>query len=236
MNKLILFTILIIASACSVQQINQTIDDYMKGGDKLTTEEVTSGLKEALIQGITKGSDNASKKDGYFGNSLIKIPFPPDAAKVAKTLRDIGLGKEVDRFVMTLNRGAEDAAKSAKPIFVNAIKRMTIEDAWAILKGGDDSATQYLQKTTSQPLYNSFKPIIRNSLNTVNATKYYSDLVKRYNQVPFVDKVNPELDDYATNLAMDGLFKLIAGEEKNIRQDPVARTTAILKKVFSYKE
>ncbi len=234
-RTLLIAIILTISQACTVQQISQTLDDYLKN-DKLTSVEVTSGLREALIQGITKGSNNASKKDGYFKNSLIKIPFPPDAIKVANTLRDLGLGREVDRFIITLNRGAEDAAKSAKPIFVSAIKQMTIQDAWGILKGENNAATQYLQKTTSEPLYNSFKPIIKNSLETVNATKYYGDLVSRYNQVPFVDKVNPDLDDYATNLAMEGLFKLVANEEANIRKNPVARTSDLLKKVFGYED
>ncbi len=236
MNRIIpLLLIIPVLIACSVQQINQTIDEYLKG-DKLTTEEVASGLKEALVQGITNGSSQASRKDGYFKNSLIKIPFPPDAIKVANTLRDLGLDRQVDRFIMTLNRGAEDAAKGAKPIFVNAIKQMTIQDAWGILKGENDAATQYLKRTTSKPLYSSFKPVIKNSLEKVRATKYYGDLVKRYNQIPLVEKVNPDLDDYATNMAIDGLFKLVAIEEGKIRKDPVARTTALLKKVFGYEE
>lgn len=236
MNRIIpLLLIIPVLIACSVQQINQTIDEYLKG-DKLTTEEVASGLKEALVQGITNGSSQASRKDGYFKNSLIKIPFPPDAIKVANTLRDLGLDRQVDRFIMTLNRGAEDAAKGAKPIFVNAIKQMTIQDAWGILKGENDAATQYLKRTTSKPLYSSFKPVIKNSLEKVRATKYYGDLVKRYNQIPLVEKVNPDLDDYATNMAIDGLFKLVAIEEGKIRKDPLARTTALLKKVFGYEE
>src|SRR5688572_10871691 len=164
------------------------------------------------------------------------MAFPPEVQKVEKALRDIGLGSEVDRFVMTLNRGAEDAAKEAKPIFVSAIKSMTIEDAWAILKGEDNAATQYLRKTTSTQLKNAFRPVIQNSLNKVNATKYYGDLVTRYNKIPFVEKVNPNLDDYATDKAVEGLFVMIAKEEKNIRMDPVARTTELLKRVFGYKK
>ena len=236
MKKISVLCLLVVfcGAGCTVQQINQTIDEYLNG-DKLTTEEVTSGLKEALVQGITNGSNLASRKDGYFKNSLIKIPFPPDAIKVANTLRDIGLGRQVDRFVMTLNRGAEDAAKSAKPIFVEAIRQMTIQDAWAILQGENDAATQYLKRTTSQSLYGAFKPVIKNSLDKVNATRYYGDLVTRYNRIPLVERVNPDLDDYATNLAIDGLFKLIAAEEGKIREDPVARTTALLKKVFGYE-
>jgi enolase len=129
-----------------------------------------------------------------------------------------------------------DAAKEAKPIFVSAIKSMTIQDAWAILKGEDNAATEYLKRVTSAQLKEKFKPVIQNSLNKVNATKYYGDLVTRYNKIPLVDKVNPDLDDYATDKAIDGLFTMIAKEEKNIRQDPVARTTELLKKVFGYKK
>jgi hypothetical protein len=226
-------------SACTTAQINQTIGEVNKalGSEQpLTTAEVGEGLKEALINGISKGSDQVSQLDGYFKNPQIKIPFPPDVQKVEKTLRDIGLGSEVDKFVMTLNRGAEDAAKEAKPIFISAIKSMTIQDAWAILKGEDNAATEYLRKTTSSQLKEKFKPVIQSSLNKVNATKYYGELVTRYNKIPLVEKVNPNLDDYATDKAVDGLFVMIAKEEKNIRQDPVARTTELLKKVFGYKK
>lgn len=226
-------------SACTTAQINQIIGEVNKAlgtEQPLTTAEVGEGLKEALINGISKGSDQVSQLDGYFKNPQIKIPFPPDVQKVEKTLRDIGLGSEVDKFVMTLNRGAEDAAKEAKPIFISAIKSMTIQDAWAILKGEDNAATEYLRKTTSSQLKEKFKPVIQSSLNKVNATKYYGELVTRYNKIPLVEKVNPNLDDYATDKAIDGLFVMIAKEEKNIRQDPVARTTELLKKVFGYQK
>lgn len=238
MQKIQLILVLFL-SACTTAQINQTIGEVNKalGAEQpLTTAEVGEGLKEALVNGISKGSDQVSQLDGYFKNPQIKIPFPPDMQKVEKTLRDIGLGSEVDKFVMTLNRGAEDAAKEAKPIFVSAIKSMTIQDAWAILKGEDNAATEYLRKTTSGQLKEKFKPVIQTSLNKVNATKYYGELVTRYNKIPLVEKVNPNLDDYATDKAIDGLFVMIAKEEKNIRQDPVARTTDLLKKVFGYKK
>jgi hypothetical protein len=231
--------LIFILTACTSAQINQTIGEVNKaiGSEQpLTTSEVGAGLKEALINGISKGSDQVSQLDGYFKNPEIKIPFPPEVKKVENTLRDIGLGGEVDKFIMTLNRGAEDAAKEAKPIFINAIKSMTIEDAWAILKGNDNAATEYLKKTTSGQLKEKFKPVIQASLNKVNATKYYGDLVTRYNKIPLVEKVNPNLDDYATDKAIEGLFLMIAKEEKNIRQDPVARTTELLKKVFGYKK
>ncbi|HEY5746193.1 MAG TPA: DUF4197 domain-containing protein [Chryseolinea sp.] len=202
----------------------------------LTTAEVADGLKEALIKGISNGSDLASQLDGYFKNPEIKIPFPPEVKKVEDKLRQVGLGNEVDKFVLTLNRGAEDAAKEAKPIFITAIKSMTIQDAWAILKGQPDAATQYLKRTTSAQLKEKFKPVIQNSLNKVNATKYYGDIVTQYNKIPFTDDVNPNLDDYATDRAIEGLFTMIAKEEKSIRQDPVARTTELLKKVFGAQQ
>ena len=237
MNRVIII-VLVGCMACTSAQINQAISDANKavsGGKPLTTAEVGAGLKEALINGISKGSDLASQIDGYFNNPEIKIPFPPDVKKVEDRLRQIGLGSEVDKFVMTLNRGAEDAAKEAKPIFIAAIKQMTIDDAWAILKGEPDAATQFLKRTTSTQLKEKFKPVIQASLDKVNATKYYSDIINRYNSIPLVQKVNPDLNDYATDLAMQGLFTMIAKEEKNIRQDPLARTTELLKRVFGAK-
>lgn len=201
-------------------------------GESVSTEEVALGLKEALTNGISKGSDLVSQVDGYFKNPEIKIPFPPEVKQVETRLRQIGLGDEVDKFVLTLNRGAEDAAKEAKPIFIEAIKQMTIQDAWSILNGEVDAATQYLKKTTSGLLKEKFKPVIENSLNKVNATKYYGDLVTSYNKIPLVQKVNPDLNEYATDKAIEGLFVMIAKEEKSIRENPSARTTALLKKVF----
>jgi hypothetical protein len=229
--------VILVCCACTTAQINQTIGDVNKTlggtpGQPLTTAEVADGLKEALIKGISTGSDLVSQLDGYFKNPEIKIPFPPEVKKVEDKLRQIGFGGEVDKFVMQLNRGAEDAAKEAKPIFITAIRSMTIQDAWAILRGQDDAATQYLKRTTSEQLKSKFKPVIQNSLNKVNATKYYGDIVNRYNQLPLVQKVNPNLDDYATDKAIEGLFLMIAKEEKNIRENPIARTTELLKKVF----
>lgn len=233
--KYIFFPVIILLTACTTAQINQTLGEVNKtlGADTpLTSADVAEGLKEALIKGISNGSDIVSQLDGYFKNPEIKIPFPPEVKKVEDRLRQIGLGNEVDKFVMTLNRGAEDAAKEAKPIFIAAIKQMTIQDAWGILRGEENAATQYLQRTTSALLKEKFKPVIQNSLNKVNATRYYSDIVTRYNQIPMVQKVNPDLDDYATDKAIEGLFVMIAKEEKNIRANPAARTTELLKRVF----
>lgn len=236
--KRVVIAISFLLGACTSAQINQTIGEVNKtvnggGTPQLTSAEVADGLKEALIKGISNGSDLASQVDGYFKNPEIKIPFPPEVKKVEDKLRQIGLGAEVDKFVLTLNRGAEDAAKEAKPIFITAIKSMTIQDAWGILKGEDNAATEYLKRTTSAQLKQKFSPVIQNSLDKVSATKYYGELVTRYNQIPFVEKVNPDLNQYATDKAIEGLFLMIAKEEKNIRDNPVARTTELLKKVFS---
>ncbi len=219
----------------SVAQIGNIFDDFTKifsGNGKLTTNQVVEGLKEALIQGISNGSDQASMIDGYLKNNLIKLVFPPDARKVESRLRQIGLGPEVDKFIVSLNRAAERAAEEAKPIFIDAIKNMSVEDAWGILKGGEHSATEYLKQSSYQSLYESFQPIISNALEEVSATKYYDDLVKSYNKIPFVKKANPDLDQYATEQAIDGLFLLIAEEEAKIRKDPAARTSELLSKVF----
>lgn len=203
---------------------------------KPTNSEVINGLKEALVKGAEYASTNASKEDGYFKNPQLKIPFPPEAAKVESKLRDIGLGGEVDKFILSLNRAAEEAAGNAVPVFKEAIMSMTVEDGWAILNGPDDAATQYLKETTTTQLTTEFKPVVENALDDVNATKYYDDLVNTYNKIPFVEKVNPDLSEYATEMAIDGLFVLVADEEKKIREDPVERTTELLKKVFGYTE
>ena len=226
-----MFAVLFI-SGSAIAQFNFKKIKKSLGGDKLSTEEVAKGLKEALTNGVSKGSDLASAVDGFYKNPEIKIPFPPEVRQVEEKLRQIGLGSQVDEFVVALNRAAEDAAKEAKPIFVTAVKEMTIQDAWSILKGEEDAATQYLNRTTSSQLHDKFKPVIQKSLAKVNATKYYSDLINTYNKIPFVKKVNPDLDDYATEKAVDGMFVMVAKEEKNIRENPGARTTELLEKVF----
>ncbi|MCX8491510.1 MAG: DUF4197 domain-containing protein [Cyclobacteriaceae bacterium] len=230
--------LLVVAHLNAFGQLDKLINDAKKavGTPKaLTKEEVANGLKEALVNGITKGTDLTSKMDGYFKNPEIKIPFPKDVKKVEDKLRQLGMGSEVDRFVLTLNRGAEEAAKEAKPIFISAIKQMSIDDAFAVLKGQPDAATQFLKRTTSAQLKEKFKLVVQTNLDKVNATKYYGDLITNYNRIPFISKVNPNLNEYATDMAIQGLFTMIAKEEKSIRQDPAARTTELLKKVFGSK-
>jgi hypothetical protein len=231
-NKAV-YLIPLLLIACSSADLQRSMDLLAEYQEKpLSKSEVAAGLREALVQGISKGADQASKLDGYYRNPQLKIPFPPEVRKVEKTLRSIGLGSEVDKFVRQLNRGAERAAVQAKPIFINAIRSMTIEDVFSILNGDQNAATNYLIRTTSVPLKSRFLPVISKSLDEVKATKYYDDIVTRYNKIPLVKKVNPNLDDYATNRAIDGLFILVAREEANIRANPAARTTELLKKVF----
>lgn len=211
------------------QVINNT------SGGSLTNDEIIRGLKEALTVGISNGSSQASALDGYFKNNIIKLAFPPDVQRVEARLRQLGLGSEVDKFVLSLNRAAEDAAKKSKPIFVKAITSMSIQDGLSILKGDSTAATKYLQRTTNQELYNQFLPVVDSTLQLNNTTKYYADLVNTYNKIPLVQKVNPDLKQYATQKAIDGLFVLISQEERKIRKDPVARVSEILKKVFGQK-
>lgn len=198
----------------------------------LSNDEVVGGLKEALQQGINRGADSASRENGFFLNPKIKIPFPPEVQRVESTLRSVGLGGEVDKFVLALNRGAEEATKEAKPIFIKAILGMTFSDAWGILRGEKNAATMFLKRTTSPELVAAFSPVVEKALQKTQATKYYTDIAGYYNKLPFVQKVNPDLKAYATQKAIDGLFILVAEEEARIRENPLARTTELLKRVF----
>lgn len=201
-------------------------------GSNLSENEIISGLKEALSVGIGNGAKQASSVDGFLKNEVIKLLLPPELQRAEATLRKLGLGDEVDKFVVSLNRAAEDAAKESVPIFTSAITSMSISDALGILNGPDTAATSYLKKTTNSPLYNAFMPVVTKTLDKNNATKYYSDLANAYNKVPLVKKINPDLKEYATQKAIDGLYHLISEEEKKIRKDPVARVSQTLKKVF----
>ena len=202
-------------------------------GSALTPTDIATGLKEALRVGIDKGSTQASALDGYYKNDLIKILFPPEAQRIESRLRQLGFGRQVDQFVVALNRSAEDAAKKAKPVFFKAITQMTIQDAVGILRGSDNAATEYLRRTTGQQLVAEFTPIIDSTLQKNNATRYYNSLATTYNKVAFGQKpVNANLTEYATGKAVDGLFLLVAQEEKRIRENPIARVSDILKRVF----
>ena len=231
----------------TAQQRNGTFGQVLKGvlnqietktgnSGAVSENEVGMGIKEALISGISKGADSASRMDGFFKNPKIKIPLPPDIQRVETTLRKIGFGTQLDQFHLNLNRGAEDAAIQAKPIFISAIKSLTIKDAFNILRGEKNAATMYLKGSTSVELAKIFEPIMEKSIAKTEATKYYTDLANRYNAIPFVaNKINPDLKGFATQKALDGLFILIADEELKIRENPIARTTELLKRVFGAK-
>ncbi|HNR48140.1 MAG TPA: DUF4197 domain-containing protein [Bacteroidia bacterium] len=201
-------------------------------GEGLPNSEIINGLKEALKVGMNNATASASKVDGFYKNPLIKIPFPKEVGEAEKTMRSLGMDKEVDKFVKTLNRAAEDAAKSAAPIFLNSILKMNIDDGLGILRGGNDAATQYLKNTSNAALIAAFQPIVKNSLDKVNITKYWKPLMTNYNKLPFVNKINPDLNSYVTSKAIDGLFKLIASEELKIRKDPAQRINDLLQSVF----
>ena len=213
-----------------IQKGQQTLNNTR--GANLSNDEIISGLKEALTVGGTNAGNLASKADGFFKNPSIKIPFPKEAKDMENTLRSIGLGKEVDRFILSLNRAAEDAAKKSIPIFTGAIKNMNIQDGLSILRGGDKAATEFLKTKTQDELTAAFKPVISKSIEKVNVTRYWKSLADAYNKIPLVKKVNPDLTAYTTGKALDGLFFLLGEEELKIRKDPAAQITDLLKKVF----
>lgn len=208
------------------------MDKTINGSKPLTNAEVIKGLKEALNVGSNNASASASKSDGFYKNGFIKIPFPPEAVSMEQKLRAIGMGAQVDQFVLTLNRAAEEAAKKAAPVFLNTIASMTISDGFNILRGADTAATGYLRKTTSGQLHDNFKPVIQSATQKVDVTRYWNPLITAYNKIPLVIKMNPDLDEYVTGRALNGLFYLVSQEEIKIRKYPAARVTEILKRVF----
>jgi len=197
-----------------------------------TNDQMVSGLKEALSLGAQKSADKLSLTDGYFKNLPVKILMPPEAKDVETKLRELGMGDQVDQAILSMNRAAETAAKDAAPIFLDAIKHMSVSDAAGILTGPNDAATQYLKKTTSTELTTKFKPVIQSALDKTDATKYWGDVFGTYNKIPFVKKVNPDLTSYVTQKALDGLFYEVAQQEAQIRKDPVGTANDIISQVF----
>ena len=232
MKKLLtLFTIAISLSGCDV--INQAVGSAGGIGTGISNQEAGNGIKEALAQGITKSVLQLNTTDGFFKDELLKVLLPPDAKKVENTLRSLGLNAMVDKAILQINRGAEDAVGYAKPIFVDAIKSMTLSDAIGLIRNGDTSATHFFREKTAARLMAAFAPVIQSSLDRVDATKYYGDIVTKYNGLPLVNrKINPDLKGYVTDKATNALFSLIAKEELNIRNNFAARTTDLLRKVF----
>jgi uncharacterized protein YceK len=205
-------------------------------GGGITEYEAGQGIKEALAQGLTNAVLKLNKEDGFFKDALYKILLPPDAKKVENTLRSLGFNAMVDKAILQINRGAEDAAGFAKPIFVDAIKSMTLQDAIGLVKNGDTSATHFFREKTTAQLIAAFLPVIKTSLDKVDATKYYGDVITKYNNFPLtVKKINPDLASFVTDRATAALFDLVAIEERNIRTNIAARTSDILRKVFGQK-
>ncbi len=196
------------------------------------TIDIAAGLKEALNNGITKEVSKLTAVDGFYKNEAVKILMPEELQKVESTLRKLGMGNLADQGILAMNRAAEDAVKEATPIFVTAIKNMTITDAKSILLGNENAATVYLQGSTNKELYAKFSPVVQQSISKVGADTIWSTIISKYNQIPFVTKVNPDITNYITNKAMDGVFKMIAVEEKNIRTDLKSRTSPLLQSVF----
>jgi Protein of unknown function (DUF4197) len=204
-----------------------------KNNSGVTENEAGQGIKEALSQGVINAVLNLNKTDGFFGSEFYKMLLPEDAKKVEKTLRNIGMGAQVDKAILSINRGAEDAVAFAKPIFIDAIKEMTLKDALNIVKGPKDAATNYFKEKTKEKLITAFTPSVKSSLDKVDATKHYSDIMNSYNSLPTTfKKVNPDLTSFVVGKAVDALFDQVAKEEANIRANPMARTSDILKKVF----
>ncbi len=235
MKQLTLALILIFQlTACG--ELQQVVNQLPQGQQSIGNAEIGSGLRQALNLGIEKQVTKLTQTDGFFKNELVKIMLPEELQKVDKTLRDIGLGKLADEGLKVLNRAAEDAVGEATPIFVNAVKGITFNDAKTILLGNDNAATQYLTSATQKQLYDKFNPVIKNSFEKVGADKIWENLITKYNNIPFTNNVNPDLTDYVTNEALSGVYTMIAVEEKEIRNKASSRTTDLLRRVFGLQD
>jgi len=229
----VLSTLFLTSTSCA--ELQQVVNQLPQGTG-LSQLDIANGLKEALDNGIDKQVSKLTATDGFFKNEAVKILLPEELQKVDKGLRDIGLSSLADEGLKVLNRAAEDAVKEATPIFVDAVKNMSFTDAKNILMGNNVAATTYLQSSTSTALYSKFNPVIKNSFAKVGADKVWSNIITKYNSIPLVKKVNPDLTDYTTNKAMEGVFKMIAVEEQSIRTNLGSRTSDLLKKVFALQD
>lgn len=235
-----IFLLLVLVPFVSNAQLKDLIK---KAEDKIATVskkegglDIAGGLKEALNKGIKDQVTKLTATDGFYKNEAVKILIPEELQKVDKTLRKMGMSKLADDGIKALNRAAEDAVKESTPIFIDAIKNITITDAKGILLGKEDAATAYLQTSTRNPLYDKFNPVVQKSIGKVGADVIWNNIIKRYNSLPLVTKVNPDINDYVTNKALDGVFKMISVEEKNIRSNLSYRTSDLLKKVFALQD
>ncbi|MGE5356092.1 MAG: DUF4197 domain-containing protein [Deltaproteobacteria bacterium] len=234
MRILFLFLITISLASCDPATLEKIIESA--GQTSVSDMEINKGLKEALNKGIDSGVSYLSAENGFY-SSPYKIFLPEEARKVADKLKVVpGFDKVEQEITLKLNRAAEDAVKTAKPIFINAISQMTFADVRNILFGDKNAATQFLHRTTFNSLYNEFNPVIVNSLNKFNALDYWTDAVSAYNKIPFVTRMNPKLDDYVTKKALDGVFDMVEKKELDIRNNLAARTTDLLKRVFGLQD
>ena len=232
MKKLTLICCVLLFSSCA--ELQQIASQYPQVG--VSNTEIASGLRQALDMGIEKQVSKLTKENGFYNNELVRITLPPELQKVDKTLRDVGLDALADEGLKVLNRAAEEAVKEATPIFMNAVKEISFNDARNILLGQNNAATLYLTNKTEKPLYNKFNPVVTNSLEKVGATRVWNNIITRYNNLPLTNKVNPDLADYVTNKALDGVYTMIAVEEKEIREKVSARTTQLLQRVFALQD
>lgn len=235
-RKFLVFILIFNLTACA--ELQQVVDSLPQGGigDVLSNVDIASGLRQALDLGIDKQVTKLTQTDGFFKNDLVKILLPEELQKVDKGLRDIGLGNLADEGLKVLNRAAEDAVAEATPIFVNAVKDITFDDAKNILLGNKDAATQYLTSKTQTELYSKFKPVINNSFSKVGADQIWSNLIIKYNAIPFTSNVNPDLTEYVTGEALKGVYTMIAVEENEIRSKVSSRNTDLLRKVFALQD
>ena len=215
-----------------LKKANDNIKNLVRTDGTLSETDVKKGLSEALRKGSEYAVKNASQYNGFNSNSLIRIPFPPEAENIKNSLSKIGLQTQINSFEESMNHAAESASKEALDILVKAVNGMTINDAFSILKGADNAATKYLKEQTNADIYRSFKPIINTSMQQHKVAQKWTTISTKYNALPFTKDINPDLEDYITNKAIDGLFVLLAKQEKEIRKNPLARTSDILKKVF----
>ncbi len=234
--KKILLVVLSIFTLNSCAELQTIADNLPQDGYGLSNEDIANGLKQALQKGIDKEVTKLTKENGFYKNEAVKILLPAELQKVEKGLRDLGLDNLADEGIKALNRAAEDAVSEATPIFVNAVREMTFTDAKNILLGDNRAATAYLQNKTNTALYDKFNPVIKNSFNKVGADQIWNNLISRYNQIPFTQNVNPDLTDYVTQEALEGVYKMIAKEEIEIRENIGARTTNLLRRVFALQD
>ena len=231
-----LFAFVLIFNLTSCAELQQVVNQMPQGNPVISNADMAAGLRQALDFGIEKQVSKLTQTDGFYKNELVKILLPEELQKVDKALRDIGLSSLADEGIKALNRAAEDAVKEATPIFVDAVKGITFSDAKNILLGNDAAATHYLTNKTQTALYDKFNPVIKNSFNKVGADQIWSNLITKYNNIPFTSNVNPDLTDYVTNEALKGVYTMIAVEEKDIRTKFTSRTTDLLKKVFALQD